>query len=157
MPLPLKTLSPALLLTAMCAAASAATLPESSGTYACSYRDFAHCTQGTAKVTLREGKLQAVSFENSFCPVKNKPAGSCALDSTRGGPQPWADDGRRTTITFPDPDHPNLEDVFAVSVEDERIVLIFTESQPVSRCKHTADLPSRIFIDPRTNACRVVF
>lgn len=145
----------ALFLASLAAAASAATLNQSSGTYACRYKDFKTCSEGSAQVTLLNGRLQAVSFGNSFCPVKAKPPGGCTVESTRSGAQKWADDGRLTRITFSDPKHPNLDDVFAVSVEDERIVLDFNDSQPVLRCTEGGDLPERLVIDPRTEKCRV--
>jgi hypothetical protein len=157
MPL-LKSALPALCLVALGSAATAASLASTSGTYACTYRDFRQCTDGSAKVTLADGKLQAVVFVNNFCPVKRKPPGGCTVESERtGGPGKWADDARATRITFTDPKHPQLEDVFAVVVEDEHIVLDFSDTQPVTRCKDSGDLPERIVIDPRTAQCRVNF
>jgi hypothetical protein len=157
MPL-LKNALPALCLVALGSAATAASLASASGTYACTYRDFRQCTDGSAKVTLVDGKLQAVAFSNKFCPVKNKPPGSCTVESERsGGPGKWADDARTTSINLTDPKYPQLEDVFAVVVQDEHIALDFSETQPVNRCKEGGDLPERIVIDPRTTQCRVEF
>lgn len=151
----LKLALPVLLLAWLGAAASATALSQSSGTYACRYKHFKTCSEGNAQVTLQDGKLQSVSFANQFCPVKKKPPATCALQATRSGQQAWADDGRTTSITFADPKHPHLEDVFAVMVEDERIVLDFSDAQPITRCTDGGDLPDRIVIDPRSETCRV--
>lgn len=140
-----------------CAAATAALLPTASGTFACRYKDFAHCAQGDASVTLQDGKVQAVSFSASFCANKRQAVGECRLEARRGGPLVWADEAGKATVQLVDPRHPQLDDALAVLLGDDTIVLDLSETQGASHCSGGGDLPEKVVIDPVTQACRVTF
>lgn len=158
MPLSKRALSAALLLSALgTTTAPAAGLAESSGTYACSYNEFSDCSEGSARVTLLHGKVQSVSFDSKFCATKARPAASCKLDIARGGAEKWEEKGHTLSVTFSHPRFTELTDVFAVSVEDARIVLDFGDTQPSTKCKPAGDLPERLVIEPQAEKCRVEF
>lgn len=158
MPLSKRSRPAAFLLATLCtSSAVAAGLAESSGTYSCSYNDFSRCSEGSARVTLLDGKVQSVSFDSKFCATKARPAASCKLDIARGGADKWEEKGRTVSVTFIHPRFSELTDVFAVSVEDGQIVLDFGETQPSTKCKPAGELPERLVIAPQAEKCRVEF
>lgn len=162
MPSPaLRKLLPAWLAT-LCAAASAGGLGASSGTFACSYHDFGSCTEGSARVTLQEGKVQSVSFDSKSCGTKARPAARCQLEVSRSGPDKWAENGHTLSVTFAHPRYTELVDLFSVAVEDARIVLDFSDAQSITKCKGSdgkaaGELPERLVIAPRADKCQVEF
>lgn len=149
-------------LAALGAAASAGGLGESSGTFACSYKDFSRCNEGSASVTLQGGKVQSVSFDSRFCATKAQPAAHCRLETARSGADKWEESGRTLSVTFTNPRHAELTDLFSVVVEDTRILLDFGDAQSLTRCKGSngkaaGDLPERVVIDPQAEKCRVEY
>jgi len=148
------------LLVALCAAPFAVARAEAPASYSCSYKAFSRCENGTATVKLLEGKVQELTFENTVCGVKGKPERRCTMTTTRSGVDAWRDDGQAVRIVFSKASkkrHLELDDEMLVSVQDDRVVLDFTNTQTITRCDDGAEMPEKLTILREVAQCKTEF
>jgi hypothetical protein len=146
------------LLCALSAAAASIAHAEAPATYSCSYKAFSRCENGTATVKLLEGKVQELNFESTACGVKGKPARRCVMTTTRSGTDTWREDGQAVHIVFSKDSkkrHKELDDEMMVSVEGDRVVLDFKDTQALTRCDDGAEMPEKLTILREAAQCKI--
>jgi hypothetical protein len=148
------------LLCAFAAAPFAVARAQAPASYSCTYKAFSRCENGTATVKLLEGKVQELSFENTVCGTKGKPERRCVMTTTRSGADAWRDDGQAVRIVFSNDSkkrHKELDDEMLVSVEGDRVVFDFTDTQTVTRCDDGAEMPEKLTILREVAQCKTEF
>lgn len=133
---------------------------EAPATYSCSYKAFSRCENGTATVKLLEGKVQELNFESTACGVKGKAARRCVMTTTRSGADAWRDEGQAVRIVFSNDSkkrHKELDDEMTVSVEGDRVVFDFTDTQTLTRCDDGAEMPEKLTILREVAQCKTEF
>jgi hypothetical protein len=146
------------LLLALSAATVSVARAEAPATYSCSYKAFSRCENGTATVKLLEGKVQELNFESTVCGAKGKPARRCVMTTTRSGVDAWREDGQAVHIVFSKDSkkrHKELDDEMMVSVEGDRVVLDFTDTQTLTRCDDGAEMPEKLTILREAAQCKI--
>lgn len=148
------------LLWALSAAPLAVAAADAPATYSCTYKAFSRCETGVATVKLLDGKVHELNFENTVCGTKGKPPKRCVLTTARSGTDAWRDDGNAVRIVFSEAAkrrHKELDDEMVVSIDGDRVVLDFSETQTLTRCDDGAEIPEKLTILRETPQCKTEF